>query len=46
MMFATANTNPTVYVISKDGVAKKGVSVSGISSIASVARLSPQENIN
>lgn len=43
----TPNTNPTVYVIDPiTATAKKGISVSGVSAIPGMGKLSPQSNIN
>lgn len=43
----TPNTNPTVYVIDPvTATAKKGISISGVSAIPGLGKLSPQSNIN
>lgn len=43
----TPNTNPTVYVIDPlTATAKKGISISGVSAIPGMGKLSPQSDIN
>ena len=43
----TPDTNPTVYVIDPaTATAKKGISISGVSAIPGMGKLSPQANLN
>lgn len=43
----TPDTNPTVYVIDPEtATAKKGISISGVTGIPGMGKLSPQTNIN